>query len=290
MKKTWLAATSAVFFAVLALASSGYWLYMPKPDGKYDNNNYLVSSEVDFERVKKSSVHIIVQTKYGYGKGKEYIEMASVSGIVLAGQYILSVGHGVAEDGDVEIETPEGVFTQSAKVISRLFFLVDRNKKLVASLNLLYVVHEKDIALYELPPGLTLPSFPYEIGDSDELKEGNFVYIVGHPLGSGINIRDGIVSALRWQGGEISILGAEKDDFFMLNVGVAPGDSGTLILAVRDGQYELIGVASAAIISLNQLGFAVRINVVRDVIEACVICPEELKRLFDVPKSKDVHF
>lgn len=289
VKKIWRVAIGAALFVVLALGF-GYWLSIPKLDGKYDNNNHLVSSKVDFQRVKESVVHIVAQTKYKYDGGKEYIERASVGGIVLAGRYILSVGHGVAEDGDIEIETPEGVFTHPAEVVSRLFFIVDRNKRPAALLTLLYVIHEKDIALYELPPGLILPSFPYEIGDSDELKEGNFVYIIGHPLGSGINIRNGIVSALRWQVGEIPLFNAEKNDFFMLNVGLIPGDSGTPILAIRDGLYELVGITSAAIVPFNQLGFAVRINVVREVIGACIICPEEVKRLFDAPKSKEVRF
>lgn len=290
MKKIWLYAAGIVAGAALvALFVLGihYWRYTPKPDGKYDNNNYLVSTKVDFKRVKESVVHIIARAEYRYDKGrKKHIDWRSVGGVVFMNRYVISAGHGVAEDGRIKLTAPSGiVMVEPAKIVSRNFAVLD-SKRGYIFLELLYVDYGKDIAIYKLPQNVLLPSFPYDIGNSDEFKEGNFVYIIGNPLGAGINIRDGIIGAREWQGGDPPRSDVRKKDFFTVNVGVIYGDSGTLILMIRDGMYELGGFVSAAYLPFNQLGFIVKINVVREVVQACIVCPGDLKRLFAVPQNK----
>lgn len=288
MKKLWLAAAVATVFVLMSLGLGHYWLYAPKPDGKYDNNNYFVSPKTDFKRMKNATVQIIAETEYEYDGGKKHKKFTSLVGVVFAGVYALSAGHAVAKDGYVTIATEEGDVAYPAKVVSRNFTAKSHRGYPIVSLKLLYVNHEKDFALYELelPSGSPWESFPYDIGNSNELKEGNFVYIIGNPLGDGINIRDGTVNALRWQGGKPLHPDAKEEYFFMVNVSVIRGDSGGVILAIRDGKYELVGIVSATYMSFNELGFIVKINVIRDAVQSCAVCPPELKRLFAVSKTK----
>lgn len=292
MKKLWIAAAVATVFVFTSLGLGYYWLYVPKPDGKYDNNNYFVSPKADFTRVKEATVQIIAQTEYEYGAGKKHKRVASLVGTVFLGAYVFSAGHAVAGDGYITVTTPKGDVSYPMRVVSRNFTAKSYRGDRFSSLKLLYVSHEKDIALYELLVDVPWKSFPDDIGNSDELKEGNFMYVIGNPLGDGINIRDGTVNATRWQGGKPLHPDAKEEYFFVVNAGVMSGDSGAPVLAVRDGKYELVGIVSAAYMPFNELGFVVKVNVVRDVVQACAVCPPELKRLFAFPhqiKERKAH-
>ena len=285
MKKIWYFATG-VFMLIALISGFGYWFYAPHPDGKYDNNNYLVkSAKMDLERVRTAVVHIEATTEYIGEDGEEYTAQRFVGGVVIAKRYILSVAHGISKNDEVEVEMPDGIETMPAKIVSRTVSILDRERKPIVPISVIYLSYEKDIAFYELPKGLFMDPFPYAIGNSDELKEGNFVYIVGYSLGHGTSIRDGIVSALRWQSRRLFIPSALREHFFMVNTGIIPNDSGTPIIAVRDGMFELVGIASSTNLSFSELGVVVRVNEIRKAIEACIACPGDLRRVFAVSRT-----
>ena len=118
-----------------------------------------------------------------------------------------------------------------------------------------------DVALFRLPPGLTLKSFPYRIGNSDDLEVGNYIYLVGNPMNFGINVREGIVSSLKAPRvvTEVDSIAANA---FMVSNGLNPGDSGTPVIAIRDGEYELVGLSQGSFIRSQRLGWVIRINTV----------------------------
>ena len=120
-----------------------------------------------------------------------------------------------------------------------------------------------DIALFRLPDELQLPSFPYNIGNSDDLKIGNFIYVVGNPLNMGFNVREGIVSNLRAPE-VIHTTNALPDNTFMVSNGLNPGDSGTPAIAIRDGAFELVGLTQGTFLRGQRLGWILRINAIMD--------------------------
>ncbi len=75
----------------------------------------------------------------------------------------------------------------------------------------------------------------------------------------GINVREGIVSAMMAPDAISSIL-FRFENAFMISNGINPGDSGTPVIAVRDGQYELEGLSQGFFTSAQNLSWAIKIN------------------------------
>jgi len=122
---------------------------------------------------------------------------------------------------------------------------------------------ETDIAVLQIPAdGLTaLP-----MGDSDKLEVGDFVVAIGNPFGIGQTVTSGIVSALRRSG-----LGIEGfEDFIQTDASINPGNSGGALVTLGGA---LIGI-NTAIIGPNGgnvgIGFAIPINMVRQVMDQLV--------------------
>jgi Do/DeqQ family serine protease len=120
-----------------------------------------------------------------------------------------------------------------------------------------------DIALLQIPAE-SLTAVP--IGNSDRLQVGDFVLAVGNPFGLGQTVTSGIVSALGRTG-----LGIEGyEDFIQTDASINPGNSGG---ALADLQGRLIGINTAILAPGGGnvgIGFAVPINMARDVMEQLI--------------------
>jgi Do/DeqQ family serine protease len=117
-----------------------------------------------------------------------------------------------------------------------------------------------DIAVLKIPAeGLTA----VPIGDSSHLQVGDFVLAVGNPFGLGQTVTSGIVSALGRTG-----LGIEGyEDFIQTDASINPGNSGG---ALVDLQGRLVGINTAILAPSGGnvgIGFAVPINIARDVMD-----------------------
>jgi Do/DeqQ family serine protease len=117
-----------------------------------------------------------------------------------------------------------------------------------------------DIAVLQIPAD-HLTAVP--MGDSTRLQVGDFVLAVGNPFGLGQTVTSGIVSALGRSG-----LGIEGyEDFIQTDASINPGNSGG---ALVDLQGRLVGI-NTAILAPNGgnvgIGFAVPINMARDVMD-----------------------
>jgi len=122
---------------------------------------------------------------------------------------------------------------------------------------------ETDIAIVRVPAeNLTAIT----LGNSDELQVGDYVVAVGNPFGIGQTITQGIVSALRRTG-----LGIEGyEDFIQTDASINPGNSGGALVNLRG---ELVGINTAIIGPSGGnvgIGFAIPINMARDVMDQLV--------------------
>ncbi|HSJ26409.1 MAG TPA: trypsin-like peptidase domain-containing protein [Longimicrobiales bacterium] len=115
-----------------------------------------------------------------------------------------------------------------------------------------------DIALIQVEPrnGETLPVAP--LGDSDNLRVGDWVLALGNPLGLDFTVTAGIVSA---QGRQIS---GNLESFIQTDAVINPGNSGGPLI---DLFGRVVGVNSAIFGSDRFVGygFAVPINLARRV-------------------------
>jgi len=120
-----------------------------------------------------------------------------------------------------------------------------------------------DIAVLRVPAD-NLSAVP--MGDSSHLQVGDFVLAVGNPFGLGQTVTSGIVSALGRSG-----LGIEGyEDFIQTDASINPGNSGG---ALVDLQGRLIGINTAILAPGGGnigIGFAVPINMARDVMDQLI--------------------
>ena len=122
---------------------------------------------------------------------------------------------------------------------------------------------ETDVGIVKVPSD-ALTNLP--MGDSDQLKVGDFVVAIGNPFGLSQTVTSGIVSALGRSG-----LGIEGyEDFIQTDAAINPGNSGG---ALVDLQGRLVGVNTAIFTSSGGnigIGFAIPINMARGVMEQLV--------------------
>lgn len=104
------------------------------------------------------------------------------------------------------------------------------------------------------------------LGDSDNLKVGDYVVAVGNPFGLQQTVTSGIVSALGRTG-----LGIEGyENFIQTDASINPGNSGGALVNLRG---ELIGINTAILGPSGGnigIGFAIPINMARRVMEQLV--------------------
>ena len=244
-----------------------------RPDGHYDNHTYLVDpSRMNLARIMASFATLQTKTVFEMPDGGMVEHQKVGSGVILGGRYVLTVEHVIAHDG-VSVVTPFGVLQipVKKKISEETFFSWNGKRH---RLRPVFRNREEDIALLEIPSDVRPPSFPYQLGDSDDLRVGNFVYVVGNPLSIGVNVREGIVSAIETPP-EASSAGAIPKHAFMVSNGLLPGDSGSPIIAVRDGRFELVGISQGTVMPNARLSWGIRINVIRDLLLSAKVLPPE---------------
>ncbi len=162
------------------------------------------------------------------------------SGIIIDGAkgYILTNHHVIAEATDIQI-TLHDRRQLTAKVVGS-----DEGT---------------DVALLQVD-AKGLQALP--IGDSNELRVGDYVFAVGSPFGLQKTVTSGIVSALSRQGGGIE----DYEDFIQTDAAINPGNSGGPLVNLKG---ELIGVNTAIMGPAGGnvgVGFAVPTSMVKGVI------------------------
>jgi len=113
-----------------------------------------------------------------------------------------------------------------------------------------------DIALIKIDTWRDLPVV--DIGDSDKLRVGDWVVAIGNPFGLEHTVTAGIVSA------KGRVIGAGPyDDFIQTDASINPGNSGGPLFNI---QGEVVGINTAIIPSGQGIGFAIPINMAKDII------------------------
>ena len=114
-----------------------------------------------------------------------------------------------------------------------------------------------DVALLRLRGKLgTLPTV--YLGDSDGLSVGDWVVAIGNPFGLDHSVAHGMISAKE------RVIGVgEFDDFIQTDALINPGNSGGPLFNMRG---EVVGVTTAIISQGQGIGFAVPINMVKDLL------------------------
>jgi serine protease Do/serine protease DegQ len=121
--------------------------------------------------------------------------------------------------------------------------------------------HTTDIAVLKIEADEDLPFAT--LANSDQLQVGDVVFAVGNPLGIGMTVTMGIVSATRKS--ELGILREDGayENFIQTDASINRGNSGGALL---DAQGRLVGINTAIISQTGAsigIGLAIPVNMVR---------------------------
>jgi len=171
----------------------------------------------------------------GAPQKREQVRQSLGSGVLISADgYILTNNHVVDKARDIKVALSDGrVF--EAKLVGRS--------------------REIDIALIKVDAvGLPVAA----LGDSDALEVGDWVVAIGNPFGLSHTVTKGIVSA------KGRVIGAGPyDDLIQTDAAINPGNSGGPLFNTSG---EVIGINTMIIAAGQNLGFAVPVNMVKEIL------------------------
>src|SRR5262245_53260891 len=113
-----------------------------------------------------------------------------------------------------------------------------------------------DVALVRIPGAPNLPEAP--LGNSDELRAGEWVCAIGNPLGYVHSVTVGVVSFIGRK-----LFDPSLDDYIQTDAAINFGNSGGPLINTRG---EVVGINSAISSRASSIGFAVPINQARAIL------------------------
>jgi serine protease Do len=162
-----------------------------------------------------------------------------------------SQGSGFIISNDGYVLTNNHVITGADEIIVSLADSEEFKAKLVGTDD------KTDIALIKIDS--KKKDFPVAaLGDSDALEIGEWVIAIGNPFGFGHTLTQGIVSA------KSRVIGAGPyDNFIQTDAAINPGNSGGPLINMKG---QVIGINTAIVASGQGLGFAIPINMIKEVL------------------------
>lgn len=107
-----------------------------------------------------------------------------------------------------------------------------------------------------------LPALP--LGDSEQIVVGDWVVAIGNPFGLAHTVSAGIVSAKgRTERDVVGLDPAGYFDFLQTDASINPGNSGGPLLNLKG---EVVGINAAIRANANSIGFAIPINMVKQLL------------------------
>lgn len=195
---------------------------------------------------------------------------SSGSGVVLTGDgFVVTNYHVVKDAQDIRISFE--------KSIDETIYVAD----------VLSSVPNEDLALLKIrnPEDKVFGTVP--IGTSSDLMIGEPVVAIGNPYGHTHTVSVGIISGLH-RGIKINDpnmgLKFEFDDLIQTDASINPGNSGGPLLNING---ELIGINNAVNQQAENIGFAIPIDRVKDVLQQQLISPDRYNAWLGMKTSDD---
>ncbi len=154
-----------------------------------------------------------------------------------------SFGSGFVISADGKLVTNYHVIANAKK----LTISFDNNKE-YTDISILGYNAAKDIAVLKIN---TADKFSFcKLGDSNQVVLGDDIVVIGNPMGLRNTLSTGIISSLKQQG------------YIQITAPISPGSSGG---ALFNRYGEVIGMATAAILEGQNLGFCIPINELKNI-------------------------
>jgi serine protease Do len=166
-----------------------------------------------------------------------------------------SVGSGVIIDREGHILTNNHVVAGAKEIKVSL----SNNEKYDATV--VGADPETDVAVIKLKSRTLPENYVAELGDSDQLKPGDWAIAIGNPLGLDRTITVGVISALGRKGLQ-SENGPRIQNFIQTDAQINPGNSGG---ALCDINGKVIGINDMYTEQYAGIGFAIPINLAKSI-------------------------
>ena len=199
-----------------------------------------------FEEVKTSVVVIHVLSKQNTGIGNPY-QQTDIGGL----------GSGILVSDDGYVLTAAHVVNDAAEIMVR-FYDGEEIQARVSRLS-----NPADVALIKLQHPPKNPNIA-KIGNSDSVRIGDPVFVIGAPMGLEYSLSSGIISGRHKQGNMTKNL--VEAEFFQTDAAINTGNSGGPVFNM---QGEVVGVASAILSrsgGFEGIGFAATTEIARDLL------------------------
>jgi S1-C subfamily serine protease len=167
-----------------------------------------------------------------------------------------SVGTGFVISEDGHIATNQHVINEADEIMVNL----NDGRKLKA-----VVVgqdYEMDLAILKIEAQSEL--IPLTLGDSEQLRVGEWVIAIGNPYGLDHTVTVGVVSA---KGRPMQIEDRVYKDLIQTDAAINPGNSGGPLL---NSSGEVIGINTAVNAQAQGIGFAISINTAKDILDELI--------------------
>ena len=174
------------------------------------------------------------------------------------------MGSGVIIDREGHIITNNHVVRDAVKIT----VTIDDNEEYKAKIVGRDPQTDLAVIKLELDGDLLPPERVAELGDSDTLKPGDYAIAIGNPVGLERTITVGVVSALGRH--DLTVMGAERlqfQDFIQTDAQINPGNSGGALVDING---KVIGINNMYTARYAAIGFAIPINLARNVVEKLI--------------------
>lgn len=230
-----------------------------------------------FNQVKSSVVVIHVLSKQNTGVGDPY-QQTSVGGlgsgvVVSEDGYILTAAHVVNDAAEIMVE-----FIDGQEIPARIERLANT----------------ADVALIKLQKPPANPNVA-KIGESDSVKVGDQIFVIGAPMGLSYSLTSGIISA-RHNMHKMTNSFVEAE-FFQTDASINTGNSGGPVFNM---QGEVIAIASAILSrsgGFEGIGFAATTEIARSLLVkkqsywwgfTPILLSDELAWIFNLPQEAGI--
>ncbi len=259
-------------------------VYYVNPDQALlaDNNDNSVSVNMNVNNVADMVdsvspavvlINTVVETSYnsyggygmffGYQQPQTYTQKGTGSGFIISGDgYILTNEHVIANASSITVTVS------------------DNNNETQYQGTLIGSNESLDLAVIKIEADYSLPYLA--LGDSGNLRAGDWVVAIGNPYGLDHSVTMGIISA---KGRPISTGDRDYTDLLQTDAAINSGNSGGPLLNLKG---EVIGINTATATTGNGIGFAIPSSTVASVLDNLMAGENAYIGIYYQKMSKDL--
>ena len=191
----------------------------------YDNT---FKNSKQIQNIIDSSCTIKTEIKYTIYEVENTDKIEAVA-VYIGNNYFLALTHATSTKDSIEINIGFGPFKVPVSNISYQYYINNTEANLIGKYD--------DLSLFKAKYHTEKPVVYFS--DSSTLKIGDIVIMIGNSHMNGVNIKPGIVSLMslsreKW--------GPDYYSSFVISNTTNPGDSGSMLLARKNGKYYIVGI------------------------------------------------